>query len=60
MEILHIDIKPLRPNRLGCYGYHRHTALRNESQAASGFDFCNGLDSIAASGTPCLPVYEAS
>ncbi|MBZ0300307.1 MAG: sulfatase [Anaerolineae bacterium] len=51
MRILHIDIDSLRPDHLGCYGYHRPTSpnIDRIAQQAVRFDNCYVSDS------PCLP-----
>ncbi len=36
MRILYIDIDSLRPDHLGCYGYHRNTSPTIDRIAASG------------------------
>jgi len=51
MRILYIDIDSLRPDHLGCYGYHRKTSPNIDSLAASGVKIRN----LYASDTPCLP-----
>ena len=51
MRILYIDIDTLRPDHLGCYGYHRNTSPNIDRLAASGLRFTN----VHASDTPCLP-----
>lgn len=51
MRILHIDIDSLRPDHLGCYGYHRRTSPHIDALAASGVRF----DNVYASDAPCLP-----
>jgi arylsulfatase A-like enzyme len=52
MRILYIDIDSLRPDHLGCYGYHRQTSPNIDELSAEGsvrFDNCY------ASDVPCLP-----
>ncbi len=51
MRILFIDIDTLRPDHLGCYGYHRKTSPNIDRIAAQGlrFDICYAPDA------PCLP-----
>ncbi len=51
MRILYYDIDTLRPDHLGCYGYHRDTSPNIDRLAAEGvrFDQCYVPDS------PCLP-----
>ncbi len=55
MRILYIDIDSLRPDHLGCYGYHRNTSPVIDSIAAQGvrFEHCYVSDS------PCLPSRSA-
>ena len=51
MRILYIDIDSLRPDHLGCYGYHRQTSPSIDAVAREGvtFDRCYTPDA------PCLP-----
>jgi arylsulfatase A-like enzyme len=51
MRILYIDIDSLRPDHLGCYGYHRRTSSNIDGIASEGvrFERCHCSDS------PCLP-----
>ena len=51
MRILYFDIDTLRPDHLGCYGYHRNTSPNIDALAASGARFNN----VHASDVPCLP-----
>jgi arylsulfatase A-like enzyme len=51
MKILYVDIDSLRPDHLGCYGYHRNTSPTIDGLAAAGIRF----DNIYASDAPCLP-----
>lgn len=51
MRILYIDIDSLRPDHLGCYGYHRETSPTIDALAAEGVRF----DNVYASDAPCLP-----
>jgi arylsulfatase A-like enzyme len=51
MRILYIDIDSLRPDHLGCYGYHRQTSPNIDALAASGARVRN----LYASDSPCLP-----
>ena len=51
MRILYIDIDSLRPDHLGCYGYHRNTSPNIDSLARLGVRFEN----IYVSDAPCLP-----
>lgn len=51
MKILYIDIDSLRPDHLGCYGYHRNTSPNIDALAAEGVRF----DNVYISDAPCLP-----
>lgn len=51
MRVLFIDIDTLRPDHLGCYGYHRNTSPNIDSVARRGLRF----DNCYASDAPCLP-----
>jgi arylsulfatase A-like enzyme len=51
MRVLYIDVDSLRPDHLGCYGYHRATSPNIDLLAAEGA-IVRGL---YASDTPCLP-----
>lgn len=51
MRILYIDVDSLRPDHLGCYGYHRDTSPTIDALAARGIRF----DGVYASDVPCLP-----
>ena len=51
MRFLYIDVDTLRPDHLGCYGYHRATSPAVDALAASGLRFEN----LYASDVPCLP-----
>jgi arylsulfatase A-like enzyme len=51
MRILYIDIDTLRPDHLGCYGYHRRTSPHIDRLAAEGTRFEN----CYVSDAPCLP-----
>lgn len=55
MRLLHIDIDTLRPDHLGCYGYHRNTSPNIDAVAARGVRF----EQVYASDTPCLPSRSA-
>lgn len=55
MRILYIDIDTLRPDHLGCYGYHRNTSPNIDRIAAEGVRF----DNCHASDVPCLPSRSA-
>ncbi|NQT59861.1 MAG: sulfatase [Bacteroidetes bacterium] len=51
MRILYLDLDTLRPDHLGCYGYHRNTSPNIDSIAEEGILFSNYYTSDA----PCLP-----
>jgi len=51
MRILYIDIDTLRPDHLGCYGYHRATSPNLDRIAEQGTRFTN----FYCSDAPCLP-----
>lgn len=51
MRVLYIDIDTLRPDHLGCYGYHRDTSPNIDRIAAQGVRF----DNCYCSDAPCLP-----
>ena len=51
MRILYIDIDTLRPDHLGCYGYHRATSPNIDALAQQATVFEN----VHASDVPCLP-----
>jgi len=51
MNILYLDIDSLRPDHLGCYGYHRNTSPNIDAIAAEGVRFTNAYTPDA----PCLP-----
>lgn len=51
MNIVYIDIDSLRPDHLGCYGYHRQTSPNIDAVAAEGVKFSNCYTPDA----PCLP-----
>jgi arylsulfatase A-like enzyme len=51
MRILYIDIDTLRPDHLGCYGYHRNTSPNIDAIARNATVF----DNVHASDVPCLP-----
>ncbi len=51
MRILIIDIDTLRPDHLGCYGYHRNTSPNIDAVAEKGITFTN----YYCSDAPCLP-----
>jgi choline-sulfatase len=50
-RLLYIDIDSLRPDHLGCYGYHRPTSPHIDGLAQEGVRFTN----VYASDVPCLP-----
>ncbi|MBD3420235.1 MAG: sulfatase-like hydrolase/transferase [Chitinivibrionales bacterium] len=51
MKILFIDIDTLRPDHLGCYGYHRNTSPSIDRIAADAIRF----DQCYVPDAPCLP-----
>lgn len=51
MRVLYVDIDSLRPDHLGCYGYHRATSPNIDQLAREGVRFENCYISDA----PCLP-----
>lgn len=51
MRILVFDIDCLRPDHLGCYGYHRPTSPNIDAIAARGTRFNN----YYCASSPCLP-----
>ena len=51
MRIIYFDIDTLRPDHLGCYGYHRNTSPNIDNIAEEGSIFTNCYTSDA----PCLP-----
>ncbi|MBN2449880.1 MAG: sulfatase [Lentisphaeria bacterium] len=51
MRILILDLDTLRPDHLGCYGYHRDTSPNMDRIAAEGTRF----DQYYCSDAPCLP-----
>ena len=55
MRILYLDIDTLRPDHLGCYGYHRNTSPNIDRLAAEGVRFEN----YYCSDAPCLPSRNA-
>jgi arylsulfatase A-like enzyme len=56
MRILYVDVDSLRPDHLGCYGYHRDTSPVVDRLAAEGQRFTN----YYASDAPCLPSRTAT
>ena len=51
MRILYLDLDTLRPDHLGCYGYHRNTSPNLDWIASQGTRFEN----YYCSDAPCLP-----
>ncbi|MFA4944606.1 MAG: sulfatase [Lentisphaeria bacterium] len=51
MRILCLDLDTLRPDHLGCYGYHRNTSPNLDWIASQGVRFEN----YYCSDAPCLP-----
>lgn len=51
IRILYLDIDSLRPDHLGCYGYHRDTSPNIDRMAKDGIRFKNYYTSDA----PCAP-----
>jgi len=51
MRIIYIDIDSLRPDHLGCYGYHRRTSPNIDALAEKGVRFEN----VYVSDSPCMP-----
>jgi arylsulfatase A-like enzyme len=51
MRMLFLDLDPLNPNHLGCYGYHRNTSPNIDRMAAEGVRFENYYTTDA----PCAP-----
>ncbi len=51
MRILLLDLDTLRPDHLGCYGYHRNTSPNIDRIAGEGVRFTN----YHCSDAPCLP-----
>ncbi len=51
MRILFLDLDTLRPDHLGCYGYHRQTSPNIDRLADQGLVFEN----YYCSDAPCLP-----
>lgn len=51
MRILYLDLDALRPDHLGCYGYHRKTSPAIDAIARRGTRFLNYF----CSDSPCLP-----
>lgn len=55
LRILYLDLDTLRPDHLGCYGYHRNTSPNIDRIAAAGIRFENFYTTDA----PCLPSRSA-
>ncbi|QCJ45560.1 DUF229 domain-containing protein (plasmid) [Bacillus sp. S3] len=55
MRILYLDLDSLRPDHLGCYGYHRNTSPNIDEIAKDGVIFSN----YYCSDAPCLPSRSA-
>ena len=51
MRILFLDLDTLRPDHLGCYGYHRNTSPNIDSIAREGVRF----NRYYCPNAPCLP-----
>ena len=51
MRILYLDLDTLRPDHLGCYGYHRNTSPNIDKIAKDAVRFNN----YYCSDAPCLP-----
>lgn len=51
MRILYLDLDTLRPDHLGCYGYHRNTSPNIDALAAQGVR----CEYYYVSDAPCLP-----
>jgi len=51
MRIIYFDIDSLRPDHLGCYGYHRNTSPNIDQLAAQAVIFEN----CYVTDAPCLP-----
>jgi len=51
MRLLYIDIDSLRPDHLGCYGYHRDTSPNIDDFSKEATRFTN----VYISDAPCLP-----
>jgi choline-sulfatase len=51
MRILYFDLDTLRPDHLGCYGYHRATSPNIDELARQGVRF----EQFYCSDAPCLP-----
>ena len=51
MRILYLDLDTLRPDHLGCYGYHRDTSPNIDAVATKGVR----CENYYVSDAPCLP-----
>ncbi|WP_028552638.1 sulfatase [Paenibacillus sp. UNC451MF] len=51
MRILYLDLDSLRPDHLGCYGYHRNTSPHIDRIAEESVRFTN----YYCSDAPCMP-----
>jgi choline-sulfatase len=55
MRVLILDLDTLRPDHLGCYGYHRDTSPNIDRIASEGVRF----DNYFVPDAPCLPARAA-
>ena len=55
MRVLFLDLDTLRPDHLGCYGYHRNTSPNIDRIAGEGVRF----DNYFVPDAPCLPARAA-
>jgi choline-sulfatase len=55
MKVLFLDLDTLRPDHLGCYGYHRDTSPNIDRIASEGVRF----NEYHVSDAPCLPARAA-
>ncbi len=55
MKVLFLDLDTLRPDHLGCYGYHRNTSPNIDRIAAQGTRF----EEYYVPDAPCLPARAA-
>ncbi|GAA4843338.1 sulfatase [Paenibacillus vulneris] len=51
MRIIYLDIDSLRPDHMGCYGYHRNTTPNIDKIASEGVRF----NSCYCASSPCVP-----
>ncbi|MCG8419197.1 MAG: sulfatase-like hydrolase/transferase [Proteobacteria bacterium] len=51
MRVLYVDVDCLRPDHLGCFGYHRSTSPAIDEIARDGLR----LNNVYVSDAPCLP-----